>query len=118
MEPEEPEVAQGRIPTAQWWLIALALTVPGMAAAGLVCLSWFLDLRPTGKAGLWLAWGLLGGFLVLLFGCCIFAAGVLTHDSPPIRRRVLWVEWSFIFSFLQLALTPAVGAFILLPFML
>lgn len=117
MEPEEPDLVKGRIPTAHWWIVAISLAVPGMAAAGLIYLSWSFSFRIPTATDPALVWALFGGFVLLALGCCIFAAGVLTHDAPVVRRHLLWVEWSFIFSFLQLALTPAVALVILLPFM-
>lgn len=112
---ESHESDRNRIPTGQWWVIAISLAVPGMALVGLVYL-FQLNVLLGGHAARWAAWGLVGAFVLLLVGCCTFAAGVLTCGAPPNRRLLLWAEETVRFLLLQVFLAPAVAGLVLLPF--
>lgn len=115
--PEEPEAIRVRIPVAQWWVIAISLAVPGMAAGGLVFVSQFFGFRPAGTGGAWLILGYLGGFFLLVLGCSIFAGWMLTAGVLPLHRRFKWGEATLIFLFAQVLLTPVIAGIILAFFM-
>ena len=93
----------------------ISFLTPGIFAAGAMVAAVVWSMQPVPwMPGRWLFWILLGLFIVILIGSCVFTAWVGTAHVVESRRKDRRIELTLLLLLAQVAAVPMVAGLILM----